>query len=95
MTTEDAGLTDRERLAQGMEVRRAVLSDAHVDVAAASATEFTAPWQDFITRVAWGRSGRDRDWTAARARSRCSARSSRTGTTRSSRCTCARRGATG
>jgi 3-oxoadipate enol-lactonase/4-carboxymuconolactone decarboxylase len=54
MTTEDAGLTDRERHAQGMEVRRAVLSDAHVDAATASATEFTAPWQDFITRVAWG-----------------------------------------
>jgi 3-oxoadipate enol-lactonase/4-carboxymuconolactone decarboxylase len=54
MTTEDAGLTDRERHAQGMVVRRAVLSDAHVDAAAASATEVTAPWQDFISRVAWG-----------------------------------------
>ena len=54
MTIEDAGLTDRERRAQGTEVRRAVLSDAHVDAAAVSATEFTADWQDFITRVAWG-----------------------------------------
>lgn len=54
MTTEDAGLTDRERHAQGMRVRRAVLSDAHVDAATASATDFTADWQDFITRVAWG-----------------------------------------
>jgi len=52
--TEPDQLSDRERHAQGMTVRRAVLSDAHVDRATASATEFTEPWQDFITRVAWG-----------------------------------------
>jgi 3-oxoadipate enol-lactonase/4-carboxymuconolactone decarboxylase len=46
--------TDQERLDQGMAVRRAVLSDAHVDRALASTTELTADWQDFITRVAWG-----------------------------------------
>lgn len=49
---------------RGMEVRRAVLGDAHVDDATAKATEFTAPWQDFITRNAWGavwtRDGLDR-----------------------------------
>jgi 4-carboxymuconolactone decarboxylase len=39
---------------QGMAVRREVLGDAHVDRATASADEFTAPFQDFITRYAWG-----------------------------------------
>ncbi len=39
---------------QGMEVRRAVLGDAHVDRAEANKTEFTEDFQDFITRYAWG-----------------------------------------
>jgi 4-carboxymuconolactone decarboxylase len=39
---------------QGMAVRREVLGDAHVDRATANATEFTKPFQDFITRYAWG-----------------------------------------
>jgi 4-carboxymuconolactone decarboxylase len=38
----------------GMEVRRAVLGDAHVEAAVQRTTEFTAPFQDFITRYAWG-----------------------------------------
>ncbi|SEG90717.1 3-oxoadipate enol-lactonase / 4-carboxymuconolactone decarboxylase [Actinacidiphila yanglinensis] len=38
----------------GMAVRRAVLGDAHVDRATAAATPFTAPFQDLITRYAWG-----------------------------------------
>jgi 4-carboxymuconolactone decarboxylase len=38
----------------GMEVRRAVLGDAHVDRAQDRTTELTAPFQDFITRYAWG-----------------------------------------
>jgi 4-carboxymuconolactone decarboxylase len=38
----------------GMAVRRAVLGDAHVDRAVARTTEFTASFQDFITRMAWG-----------------------------------------
>lgn len=46
--------TDQERHDQGMAVRRAVLSDAHVDRAISSTTDLTADWQDFITRVAWG-----------------------------------------
>jgi 4-carboxymuconolactone decarboxylase len=37
-----------------MEVRRAVLGDEHVDRAIERTTEFTAPFQDFITRYAWG-----------------------------------------
>lgn len=39
---------------QGMGVRRAVLGDAHVDRTVAGTTEFTAPFQNFITRTAWG-----------------------------------------
>ncbi len=35
-------------------VRRAVLGDAHVDRAIAGTTPFTAPFQDLITRYAWG-----------------------------------------
>lgn len=50
----DAALTDAERYDRGMVVRREVLSDAHVDRANASISEFTADFQDFITRTAWG-----------------------------------------
>lgn len=39
---------------RGMEVRRAVLGDQHVDRAIARTTEFTAEFQDLITRYAWG-----------------------------------------
>ena len=38
----------------GLEVRRAVLGDAHVDRAVATTTDLTAPFPDFITRYAWG-----------------------------------------
>jgi 4-carboxymuconolactone decarboxylase len=48
----------------GMTVRRAVLGDDHVDRAIQRTTEFTAAFQDFITRYAWGsvwtREGLDR-----------------------------------
>ena len=47
-------MDDAERAEQGMAVRRAVLGDAHVDRAAAAVTPFTDPFQDFITRYAWG-----------------------------------------
>jgi 4-carboxymuconolactone decarboxylase len=47
-----------------MAVRRAVLGDAHVDRAIDTTTPFTAPFQDLITRYAWGevwaREGLDR-----------------------------------
>jgi 4-carboxymuconolactone decarboxylase len=39
---------------RGMEVRRAVLGDVHVDRAEASRTELTADFQDLLTRYAWG-----------------------------------------
>lgn len=38
----------------GMKVRREVLGDAHVDRAVAGTTEFSAPFQEFITNMAWG-----------------------------------------
>jgi 3-oxoadipate enol-lactonase/4-carboxymuconolactone decarboxylase len=41
-------------LAAGFASRRAVLGDAHVDAAIAATTELTAPFQDFVTRYAWG-----------------------------------------
>jgi 4-carboxymuconolactone decarboxylase len=39
---------------QGMRTRREVLGDEHVDRAVARTTEFTADFQDLITRYAWG-----------------------------------------
>ncbi|HWD73640.1 MAG TPA: 4-carboxymuconolactone decarboxylase [Solirubrobacteraceae bacterium] len=48
----------------GMKVRRDVLGDAHVDRAIDRTTEFTAAFQEFLTRYAWGsvwtREGLDR-----------------------------------
>jgi len=35
-------------------VRREVLGDEHVDRSAAAASEFSAPWQEFVTDHAWG-----------------------------------------
>ena len=46
--------TDHERFDNGMAIRRAVLGDAHVDRAGASTTDFTADFQNLITRYAWG-----------------------------------------
>ncbi|HEU5352881.1 MAG TPA: 4-carboxymuconolactone decarboxylase [Actinocrinis sp.] len=45
---------DGGRRDAGMAVRRAVLGDAHVDRAIANTSAFTADFQDFITRYAWG-----------------------------------------
>ncbi len=48
----------------GMKIRREVLGDRHVDRAVAATTPLTEPFQDFITRYAWGevwsRDGLDR-----------------------------------
>jgi len=38
----------------GERTRREVLGDEHVDRAQAETTPFTAPFQDFISRYAWG-----------------------------------------
>ncbi|MEU8018868.1 4-carboxymuconolactone decarboxylase [Micromonospora parva] len=47
-------MNDDERRESGMTVRRQVLGDSHVDRAIAATDEFTADFQDFITRYAWG-----------------------------------------
>ena len=54
---------------RGMEVRREVLGDEHVDNAIAKTTDFTRDFQDLITRNAWGeiwtRPGLDRRMRSA------------------------------
>jgi 4-carboxymuconolactone decarboxylase len=47
-------MDERERHSAGMKVRRAVLGDAHVDRAEATKNVFSEPFQDLITRYAWG-----------------------------------------
>jgi 4-carboxymuconolactone decarboxylase len=47
-------MDEKERHDAGMQVRRAVLGDAHVDRAQANRTPFTGDFQDLITRYAWG-----------------------------------------
>ncbi|MBZ9668300.1 4-carboxymuconolactone decarboxylase [Mesorhizobium sp. ES1-3] len=42
------------RYRTGVEVRRAVLGDPHVDRAEVAATDFDQPFQDLITEAAWG-----------------------------------------
>jgi 3-oxoadipate enol-lactonase/4-carboxymuconolactone decarboxylase len=42
------------RYDDGMEVRREVLGDEHVDRATADATDFTRDFQQLITEYAWG-----------------------------------------
>jgi 4-carboxymuconolactone decarboxylase len=44
-------MSDHDR---GMEVRREVLGDEHVDAAVERTSEFTADFQNLITRYAWG-----------------------------------------
>jgi 4-carboxymuconolactone decarboxylase len=39
---------------RGMKVRREVLGDEHVDAAVERTSDFTADFQDLITRYAWG-----------------------------------------
>ena len=45
---------DDDLRARGMETRRAVLGDDHVDRAIERTTPFTDAFQDLITRYAWG-----------------------------------------
>ena len=55
---------DDEAYAAGLRVRREVLGDEYVDAAVAATTPLTAPFQEHITRAAWGavwgRDGLDR-----------------------------------
>jgi 4-carboxymuconolactone decarboxylase len=43
-----------EKYDRGMQVRRSVLGDAHVDRAEAAKTDFDRPFQELITEGAWG-----------------------------------------
>ncbi len=43
-----------EQYQRGLDMRRQVMSDAFVDRALSSVTDFTAPIQEHITREAWG-----------------------------------------
>jgi 4-carboxymuconolactone decarboxylase len=47
-------MNDEDRYEAGMQVRRAVLGDAHVDRSIANRTEVTDEFQNLITRYAWG-----------------------------------------
>jgi len=55
---------DDPRYEAGLKVRREVLGDEHVDRSLDGATDFTRPFQEFLTRSAWGevwtREGLDR-----------------------------------
>jgi 3-oxoadipate enol-lactonase/4-carboxymuconolactone decarboxylase len=46
--------SDADVAAAGMQVRRAVLGEAHVERAVASTTDFNRAFQELITRFAWG-----------------------------------------
>ncbi len=47
-------MDEHERYAEGLEVRRAVLGDAHVDRSLRNVNPFNEEFQDLITRHAWG-----------------------------------------
>ena len=51
------------RLRQGVETRRAVLSDAYVERVEASTTEFDEPFQTLITEAAWGHLWSRNEWS--------------------------------
>lgn len=47
-------MDEKERYNKGLETRREVLGKEHVDRAQANLSDFNAPFQEFITRYAWG-----------------------------------------
>jgi 4-carboxymuconolactone decarboxylase len=47
-------MDDEQRRKSGLEIRRQVLGDAHVDRAIAQTTPLNKEFQDLITRYAWG-----------------------------------------
>jgi len=47
-------MDDHERYEKGMEVRRAVLGDEHVNRSLQNATDFNRDFQELLTRYAWG-----------------------------------------
>src|SRR5437762_10171209 len=53
-SSPEVHMDERKRYEEGMKARRAVLGDAHVDRAQKNRTAFNEPFQDLITRYAWG-----------------------------------------
>jgi len=47
-------MDEKKRYEEGLKVRRAVLGDAHVERSLARQNDFTAEFQEQITRHAWG-----------------------------------------
>ncbi len=47
-------MEERERFEKGLETRRAVLGDEHVDRSLKTADSFNREFQEMITRYAWG-----------------------------------------
>jgi len=47
-------MDDRERFAKGLEARRAVLGEKHVNQSLEKSNSFTEEFQDLVTRYAWG-----------------------------------------
>jgi 4-carboxymuconolactone decarboxylase len=53
----------RSRYEEGMETRRQVLGDAHVDRKEQGRNGFDGPFQDLITEAAWGHVWSRPDWS--------------------------------
>jgi 4-carboxymuconolactone decarboxylase len=51
---EDNAMDEKQRYDAGMQVRRAVLGDAHVDRSLEKLNDFNGEFQEMITRHAWG-----------------------------------------
>jgi 4-carboxymuconolactone decarboxylase len=47
-------MDERKRYDEGLKTRRAVLGDAHVERSLKKRNKFNEPFQDLITRYAWG-----------------------------------------
>ena len=47
-------MDEKQRYEKGLQVRREVLGSTHVDRTLAKLTAFNEPFQEFITRYAWG-----------------------------------------
>jgi 4-carboxymuconolactone decarboxylase len=47
-------MDEKQRYDAGLQVRKAVLGEEHVERSLAARTDFTSEFQEFITRTAWG-----------------------------------------
>ncbi|MBD7923119.1 4-carboxymuconolactone decarboxylase [Xanthomonas sp. CFBP 8703] len=47
-------MDEKQRYDAGLQVRKAVLGEDHVERSLAARTDFTSEFQEFITRTAWG-----------------------------------------